>query len=213
MYISIDNTAQVVLQLGRGTLSGIKARCIRPWSTYWPSATHLLLHSPSLIYSHWWCSWVGEVEGTRCSENIWVRGIQLDFSLCWRFFIFSGSPTSSQYSVAMGYSRTCMHRPWTLPLKQKQMAFLSVFVLEFDIEAIRLHLPLTKFNLLRQEVQTWPGRKWCMKCELLSPVRSLQHAASVVNPGSAFVRRMIDLSTTYKTKKQRFMCLGNFDLT
>ena len=102
MYISIDNTAQVVLQLGRGTLRGIKARCIRSWSTYWPSATHLLLHSPSLIYSHWWCSWVGEVEGTRSSENIWVRGIQLDFSLCWRFFIFSGSPTSSQYSVAMG---------------------------------------------------------------------------------------------------------------
>ena len=75
---------------------------------------------------------------------------------------------------------------------------LSGLRIEFDTEAMILSLPNTKLTLLRQQVQTWRGRKCCSKRELLSLIGSLQPAASVVKPGWAFVRRMIDLSTTRK---------------
>ena len=87
------------------------------------------------------------------------------------------------------------------PLKQKRMregpaATHSVFRLNF---MVMLYLHSTKLTLLRQQVQTWPGRKCCSKHELLSlPDQVPAHVASVVNPEYASVRRMIDLSTTCK---------------
>ena len=116
-------------------------------------------------------------------------------------FIFVGSPTSSQCSVAMAAAMqvcTELGIPIESEKNEGPATTLSVLVIKFDTEDLILCLPNTKLTLLRQQVQTWQGRKCCTKRELLSLIGSLQHATSVVKPGHAFVGRMIDLSTTRK---------------
>ena len=108
---------------------------------------------------------------------------------------------SSQCSVAMTTAiQVCTELgiPIESEKNEEPATTLSILGIEFDTEAMILRLPNTKLTLLRQQVQTWRGRKCCSKREFLSLIGSLQHAASVVKPGWAFVRRMIDLSSTRK---------------
>ena len=208
-YISIDNIAQVVLQLGKGTLLGkmdVK------------EAFRLVPVHPSdrLLLGMVWKGdlYIDKVLpfGLRTAPLLftaladaleWVirkRGVNWVFHYI-DDFIFAGSPTSSQWSVAMAAAmQVCTELGIPIEPKRNEgpATTLSVLGIEFDTEDMLLRLPNTKLTLLKQQVQTWRGRKCCTKRELLSLIGSLQHAASMVKPRRAFVRRMIDLSTTRK---------------
>ena len=68
--------------------------------------------------------------------------------------------------------------------------------MELDSVALEIRLPADKLANLRALLLTWRGRKACRKRELLSLIGSLSHACKAVRSGRAFLRRLIDLSTT-----------------
>ena len=68
--------------------------------------------------------------------------------------------------------------------------------MELDSSALEIRLPADKLARLRALLLTWRGRKACRKRELLSLIGSLSHACRAVRSGRAFLRRLIDLSTT-----------------
>ncbi len=70
------------------------------------------------------------------------------------------------------------------------ITFLGI---EIDTMAGVLRLPQDKLQRLLSMLQEWDGKKSCTRKELQSLVGSLQHACTVVKPGRAFLRRMIDL--------------------
>ena len=57
-----------------------------------------------------------------------------------------------------------------------------------------MRLPVEKLLRLRKELRTWLSRTARIKRSLFSLIGSLQHAASVVPAGRAFVRQLIDAS-------------------
>ena len=61
-----------------------------------------------------------------------------------------------------------------------------------------LWLPQGKPAKLRDRVKEWLQKKCCTKWDLLSLAGQLQHAATVVRPGRAFLRRLFDLSATVR---------------
>ena len=63
---------------------------------------------------------------------------------------------------------------------------------------LELRLPLDKLHRVQELVIEWRGKKACIKCDLMSLIGLLQHAAKVVRPGRTFVRCMIDLSMVAK---------------
>ena len=68
--------------------------------------------------------------------------------------------------------------------------------LELDSVTLQIRLPQEKLTRLLDLLAAWRGRKACRKRELLSLVGSLSHASKAVRSGRAFLRRLIDLSTT-----------------
>ena len=68
--------------------------------------------------------------------------------------------------------------------------------MELDSVALEIRLPGDKLANLKSLLHSWRGRKACRKRELLSLIGSLSHACKAVRSGRAFLRRLIDLSTT-----------------
>ena len=73
-------------------------------------------------------------------------------------FIFAGSPTSSQCSVAMvAAMQVCTELgvPMESEKNEGPATTLLVLGIEFDTKVMILHLHNTKLTPLRQQVQTW----------------------------------------------------------
>ena len=66
-----------------------------------------------------------------------------------------------------------------------------------DTERGELRLPADKLIRLQQTIRYCVSKRSCTKCELLSLIGQLQHAATVVRPGRTFLRRMIDLAARF----------------
>ncbi len=75
------------------------------------------------------------------------------------------------------------------------ITFLGI---ELDSVGLTISLPEDKLKNLRKILKTWRGRKAGKKRELLSLIRSLQHASKAVRQGRSFLRRLIDLSMARK---------------
>ena len=75
---------------------------------------------------------------------------------------------------------------------------LTFLGIEIDSQAEELRLPADKLLALKEALMYWQEKKACRKRDLLSLIGSLSHAAKVVRPGRAFLRRLIDLSTQAK---------------
>ena len=73
------------------------------------------------------------------------------------------------------------------------IVFLGILI---DTTQGELRLPQDKLARLRARVEEWLQKKRCAKRDLLSLAGQLQHAATVVRSGRAFIRRLFDLSTT-----------------
>ena len=66
--------------------------------------------------------------------------------------------------------------------------------IELDSVAMELRLPKDKLTRMKAELASWRGKKACKKRELLSLIGVLSHACKVVRAGRTFLRRLIDLS-------------------
>ena len=68
-------------------------------------------------------------------------------------------------------------------------------------------LPEDKLSRLRTMVRDWLDKHNATKCQILSQVGVLQHAAKVVRPGRVFVRRMYSVAAKVK-EMDHFTCLN-----
>ena len=85
----------------------------------------------------------------------------------------------------------------TAPQKLEGPATTPTFlVIELDTRALTAHLPAVKLQRLLTSLQSWGDCKRCTKQELLSLIGVLQHATAVIRFGRAFLRHMINLSTS-----------------
>lgn len=84
-----------------------------------------------------------------------------------------------------------------LPLHPKKCEgpATSLTILGIRLDSVRqtAELPPDKFAALKSLIHSWTSKQWCTKKELQSLIGHLHHAAKVVWPGRAFIRRMLDL--------------------
>lgn len=71
-----------------------------------------------------------------------------------------------------------------------KMTFLGI---EIASEALVLRLPPIKLLALKNRLVLWRGQRSCTKSELQSLAGALQHACKVVRPGRTFLRRVFEL--------------------
>jgi len=76
----------------------------------------------------------------------------------------------------------------------------NLVVLGIELDSINqiARLPHDKLSKLLQLIRTWVTRQWCLRRELESLIGHLHHAAKVVWPGRAFLRRMIGLLCCFR---------------
>ena len=77
---------------------------------------------------------------------------------------------------------------------------MTILGIELDSVNQVARLPEDKLVALRELIHSWMPRRWCRKRELESLIGHLHHAAKVVWPGRAFLRRFIDLLCCFHNK-------------
>ena len=70
---------------------------------------------------------------------------------------------------------------------------LTFLGIKIDTMAGVLRLPQDKFKCMRATLGQWSSRRVCKRRELESLIGTQQHACKVIQPGRAFLRRLIDL--------------------
>ena len=206
-YISTDDIANTVLQLGRGSLLA-KADVKEAFRTVPVAPQDRLLLA---------MQWKGELFVDKVLP-FGLRSVPIIFTavadaLEWIVrhqgvphifhyvddFIIVGKPESLDCGMHLStLLQTCesLGVPIAPEKCEGPLSVLTVLGIEIDTDLMQLRLPTDKLARLFQSLSEWRHRKSCTKRELLSLLGTLHHAARVIRPGRAFVRRIIDLSTT-----------------
>ena len=116
-------------------------------------------------------------------------------------YITLGKPNSTECQINLSrMTETCNKAGF--PVEESKslgpVTCIPFLGLELDSVKLQIRLPQEKLDRLLDLLAAWRGRKACRKRELLSLVGSLSHACKAVRSGRAFLRRLIDLSTTAK---------------
>ena len=118
-------------------------------------------------------------------------------------FITAGPPQSLQCAYNLNTTVSVCHR-LGLPLHANKCVgpatSMTILGIELDFVNQVAHLPEDKLLALRELIQLWIPRRWCRKRELESLLGHLHHAAKVVWPERAFLRRCIDLLCCFRNK-------------
>ena len=197
-YVSVDNLAETILGLGRGTLMGkcdVKS-AYRNIPVYPGDAGWLGL------------KWDGEVFvdtalpfGLRSAPKIftavadafqWIliqAGVQLIFHYIDDFAVVGR--TEKECRVAMETVNS-LATDLGLPMEPSKtvgpvtkMTFLGI---EIDTQVMELRLPEEKLGELKKLLVSWLRKKHCIKGDLESLAGKLQQACRVVRPGRCFMR-------------------------
>ena len=203
-YVSVDEIASLVLQLGVGSLmakvdieSAYRLIPVHPldrplqameWKgkLYVDPMLPFGLQSAPKIFSAVAdaLNWMLEQSGVRHSRHY------LDD------FIVLGPAGSSECHRALD-SLTSLCERLGVPLAPHKLVnpttCLVFLGIEVDSVASQLRLPTDKLARVRQLISEWRGRKACRRKELESLVGLLNHACKVVRSGRSFLRRMLDL--------------------
>ena len=111
-------------------------------------------------------------------------------------FLFLGNPASTECTHSLAIAlKVCSElgvpvappesrKPQHLPVLPRDHYRLCVGPAEPP--------PTKAGQIAGSEIQSWQGRKKCMKRELQSLLGQLNHAASVIGPGRTFMRDLID---------------------
>ena len=118
-------------------------------------------------------------------------------------FITAGPPESPQCANNLSIAISVCQR-LGLPLHPGKCVGPSTVLVVLGIELDSVNqiarLPAEKLSALRDLITSWLSRKWCKRQELESLIGHLHHAAKVVWPGRAFLRRMIDLLCCFRKR-------------
>ena len=118
-------------------------------------------------------------------------------------FITAGPPQSFQCAYNLNTAISVCHR-LGLPLHANKCVgpATSMTILGIELDSVNqvARLPEDKLVALRELIHSWMPRRWCRKRELESLIGHLHHAAKVVWPGRAFLRRFIDLLCCFRNK-------------
>ena len=208
-YVSVDNVAEAVLHLGQGALlakvdvkEAFRNIPVAPedrllLAMLWKGELYLDKVLPFGLRS-------SPILFTAVADAIeWIirkRGVQNMFHYV-DDFIIVGKPDTLECAYGLATTRdtfSVLGVPDEPDKCEGPSTTLPILGIEVDTAQMQLRLPADKLHCLSQLIREWRGRKSCKKRELLSLLGSLQHAAKVVKPGRAFVRRMIELSTVRK---------------
>ena len=208
-YISVDDVAKTVMRLGQGALlakadvkEAFRIIPVAPedWlllAMQWKNELYLDkvlpfgLRSAPILFT---------AVADALEWSIRQRGVRNIFHYV-DDFIIVGKPNSEECASALATTLECfsiLGVPAEPSKCEGPATTLPILGIEIDTVQMQLRLPPEKLQRLCRDVSEWRGRKSCKKRELLSLLGSLQHAAKVVKPGRAFVRRMIELSTVRK---------------
>ena len=206
-YISIDDIANTVLQLGRGSLLA-KADV--------QEAFHIIPVAPTdrLLLATQWKDELfldkvlpfglrsAPIIFTAVADTLeWVirrQGVPHIFHYVDDYMLVGkpNAPNCISYLSTLLQTCTSLGVPIAPEKCEGPATTLTVLGIEIDSKLMQLRLPADKLSRLVSSLLEWRDRKSCSKRELLSLLGSLQHAAKVIKPGRAFVRRVIDLTTT-----------------
>ena len=210
-YVSVDEVAMAVLQLGQGTMlakmdvkQAYRNIPVHPedrpllgmqWEgeTFVDAALPFGLRSAPLMFT---------VVADALQWIMEQRGVALAFHYI-DDFITLGAPGSNECQKNSDVMHEiCKEVGMPIePEKDEGPATTITFTgIELDSVALELRLPQEKLRKLKSELAGWRGRKACRKQELLSLVGSLSHACKVVRAGRTFIRR---LSVTAERLKDR----------
>ena len=130
-------------------------------------------------------------------------------------FITAGSPASSECAHNLSKAlQVCSELG--LPLHagkcEGPATVLVILGIELDSQNQVARLPKDKLTRLRALLESWASHRWCRRKELQSLIGHLHHAAKVVWPGRAFLRRMIDLLCCFKNDNHPIRLNAEFHL-
>ena len=111
-------------------------------------------------------------------------------------FLVLGWPGSQECALALHQALTTYSQlgiPISAHKTEGPSTSLTFLGIQIDTVAISLSLAPDKLARTLGMVLSWRGRRSATKCELQSLIGHLSHAAFVVAPGRAFLRRMIQL--------------------
>jgi hypothetical protein len=130
----------------------------------------------------------------------WIIDHKLGGSGCVHFlddFLFVG-PANSPLCLQTLEKFLTMSKQIGLPIKADKTVFptttLTFLGLDLDSELMEIRLPLDKLGKLKDQLNHFKFKKKATLRELQSLIGLLNFACSVVPPGRAFLRRLIDLT-------------------
>ena len=118
-------------------------------------------------------------------------------------FITAGPPASPQCAHNLATSlAVCKQLGLSLHPQKCVGPASCLVVLGIELDSVRqiAWLPSDKLSALLDLLHFWASQRWCAKTQLESLIGHLHHAAKVVWPGRAFIRRMIDLLRCFRRK-------------
>lgn len=217
-YISVDDVAQMIASMGRGTLlakmdlkSAYRMIPVHPedrwllgmkWrdQTYVDTCLPFGLRSAPLIFT---------AVADALEMIVRQRGIQW----IWHYlddFITMGAPGAQECEHnRQTFLQTCDYLG-VMVAQEKCMGpstCLTFLGIEIDTIKMELRLPEDKLVRVREVVTNWLGRKAGRRREIESLLGLLQHAAKVVRPGRRFTRRIIQVMTSVQDR-DRFVRLN-----
>ena len=208
-YVSVDEAANRLLQLGQGALmakvdiqSAYRMVPVHPedrWmlGTAWRGNIYIDtvlpfgLRSAPKIFN----ALADSLEWILCSMGVNHSLHYLDD------FLFLGNPECNQCETALSTTLATFSKLGVpiAPEKVKgpltELEFLGIIL---DSVKGEIRLPNEKLVRLKLLVKQWSSKRACKKRELLSLIGHLSHACKVIRPGRPFLRRLIELSTKAK---------------
>ena len=121
-------------------------------------------------------------------------------------FLFWGPPASPECKESLEMARRLFERlglPITLDKTIAPTTLLTFLGIEIDSVQLQLSLSSDKLAHLRSMLAQWDGKCSASKHELQVLLGYLSHAATIVRPGRAFLRRLIDIAKKPRLATQR----------
>ncbi len=116
-------------------------------------------------------------------------------------FMLMGPPASSECGQAIEMTNSICELlgvPLAPDKCEGPATILTYLGIEFNTSTLHLRLPDDKIQSITELLSSWEHKQECTKKQLESLIGVLQHAASVIKPGRAFLRYLIQLSSTVR---------------
>lgn len=206
-YTSVDEAANRILQLGRGTLmakldiqSAYRIIPVHPDDRWllgmrWKDGIYIDLVLPFGLRS------APKIFNALADALEWMLHVKVGVSHTLHYlddFLFLAKAEGEECKKALNLAQK-LFADLGVPIAPEKvkgpLPVLDFLGIILDSLKLELRLPQDKLLQLKVMVRRWSYKKACTKRELLSLIGHLSHACKVIKPGRPFLRRLIELST------------------